>query len=479
MPAASPDPAAGLPGPPRILKKFAYLLSARWVRDALQGIFFIFLARQSSTTYGEFMLALSLGYILLMVSEFGLNLPLVSLLNRKDRAPGEALGQVTLLKGILLTLALLGALIFSFWQGYSPPLRRLVLLLAAAVALEAFANTFFVVLQVQGRQDIQGTIKAAASLLGLGYGIIALVLGAPPLAVAAYKLIETLINLASSLWLVLSQKQFRPTWPPLGRLGRTLRLGAVFALIEVASSIYNKANIFFLQRYAGADAVAQYSVTWGLVDTGSTMVSNLLLQAVLYPLFVRLWESDRNQVPRLAQNTARWLITAALLVMFFLYVESDRLVPTVFGSRYQEAAWLQKIMAPTVLFSFLHNLAAFLMISMQQSRLLLFFYLTGVVINLLWCSLVIPLTPLLGSALAMVVTKAGIATLTVGFCQWRLGLIQKKPLLFLTATALGGILLYLAAGPHLPRELAETLGLAPTLTLAFFWWRSERKGSSC
>ena len=44
------------------------------------------------------------------------------------------------------------------------------------------------------------------------------------MAVAAFKLIETLVNLAGGLWLVLSQRQFRPTWPPLGRLWRTLRL---------------------------------------------------------------------------------------------------------------------------------------------------------------------------------------------------------------------------------------------------------------
>ena len=60
MTAACPEGAAGGSGRYRILHKFAYLLSARWVRDALQSIFFIYLARHSTTTYGEFMLALGL-----------------------------------------------------------------------------------------------------------------------------------------------------------------------------------------------------------------------------------------------------------------------------------------------------------------------------------------------------------------------------------------------------------------------------------
>jgi O-antigen/teichoic acid export membrane protein len=474
MPAASPDQTAAQIGRHRILEKFAYLLSARWIRDALQAVFFIYLARHSTTTYGEFMLALGLGSILLLISDFGLNLPLVTTLSRKDRESGAALGQVTLLKGLLLILATLGAVVFVQWQGYGPPLRRLILLLAIAVALEAMSNTFFVALQVQGRQDLQGKIKALAAVLGFGYGLVGLLLGAPPLAVAAFKLIESLANLAGSLWLVLSQKQFRPTRPHLRHLWRTLRLGVVFALIEVTASIYNKANLFFLQRYAGSDAVAQYSVTWGLVDAISALVSTLLLQYVLYPLFVHLWETDRDQVPRLAQNTARWLLAAALLVMFFLFLESDRLITLIFGPRYHEAVWLQKVLVFTVVFAFLHNLAAFLMISMQLARLLLIFYLAGLGLNLLWCSLVIPLSPLLGSALAMVVTKGGVAALTVGFCQGRLGLLPKKSSLYLAATALAGVLLYLAAATRLPREVAEALALAPILGLAFYWWRSER-----
>lgn len=476
MPADTPNgPHPGSPGTHRILKKFAYLLSARWVRDALQAVFLIYLARHSSTTYGEFMLALGLGSILLLVAEFGLNLPLVTLLSRRDREPGEALGQVTLLKSVLLVLAAMGTLIFIHWQGYSPPLRRLMLLLAAGVALEALSNTFFVALQVQGRQDLQGKIKALAAALGFGYGLATLTLGTSPLVVAAFKLVETLANLGGGLWLILSRPQYRPTWPPLRRLWRTLRLGAIFALIEVAAIIYNKANLFFLQRYAGADAVAQYSVTWGVVEGVSTLVSSLLLQSILYPLFVRLWETDREQVPGLAQNTARWLLAAALVVMFFLFIESDRIITLLFGPRYPEAIWLQKILVTTVLFAFLHNLAAFLMISMGLSRLLLVFYLAGLVVNLLWCSLVIPLTPLLGSALAMVVTKGGVAALTVGFCQWRLGLIPRQPLLHLTLTALGGAILYLAASGHMLRGFAEALALAPTLVLAWYWWKSEKR----
>ena len=195
------NPSPSIPeesAPPRILQKFAYLLSARWVREALQAVFLIYLARVSATTYGEFMLAVGLGSILLLVAEFGLNLPLVSLLANKDGDPDAALTQVSLLKGVLLVLALIGVVGFMEWQGYSRPLKQVMFMLCLGLGLEALSNTFFVALEVRGRQDLQGKIKVVAAALGFGYGLIALALGAAPLVIAAFKLIESLVNLGGS-----------------------------------------------------------------------------------------------------------------------------------------------------------------------------------------------------------------------------------------------------------------------------------------
>ena len=182
-------------------------------------------------------------------------------------------------------------------------------------------------------------------------------------------------------------------------------------------------------------------------------------------------------MPRLAQNTARWLLTAALVVIFILFIESDRLIPLIFGPRYHEAVWLQKVLVVTVAFAFLHNLAALLMISMQLQGLLLTFYLAGLAINLLWCALVIPLTPLLGAALAMVVTKGGVAALSVGFCQWRLGLIPPKPSLRLALTALAGGLLYLTMPAACPGSWWKPWPWLPPWPWPFIGGSQESEGS--
>jgi O-antigen/teichoic acid export membrane protein len=463
------SPIPGENPPHRILRKFAYLLSARWLREAMIAVFFIILARRSATTYGEFMLAISLGAILLLVGEFGLNLPLVSLLHDKDREPGAVLGQVLLLKGVLLVGALVGSIAFFQWQGYSRDLQLVMLNISMGVALEALATTFFVAFQVEGRQDLEGRIKAVGAGVGVGYGLLTLILGASPLTISFFKIIETLIFIAAGAYLLLPRTPLR--WPSLRGFWAIAQRGLVFALIEISAIIYNKANLFFLQRYGGASAVAQYSVTNQTVDGFSGVVSGLLLQSVLFPLFVKLWDEDKTQVSRLAQNTARWLLVAALLLMFVLAVESDRLILLIYGPQYQDAVWLQKILVATIICGFLHNLAALLMVSMRRERLLLVFFLSGLVVNLLACNFLIPPLTLLGAALAIIITKVVVAALTISYCQRQLRFIPLESFFHMGVAALIGLAAYFLTRGFLLRGFAEALALTPILVLAWRWWR--------
>lgn len=458
-----------------IVKKIAYLLGARWFQEALQTLFFIYLARVSTATYGEFMMALGLGSIVLMVAEFGLNLPFVSLAAGSREQVSTVLSQVLILKAAFFILAMSGALVFIFWQDYSPALRRLLFLIGAGVALEAFASAFFVVFQVEGRQDLEAKIRTAGAALGFSYGLLALFLGAPPLVIAFFKLVDSVIKLAGSALVLIYRRQFRWFWPTLQKLKALIHLGLVFAVMEITASIYNKANLFFLQRYGGAEAVGQYSAAWQIVDGFSCLVSGLILQNVLYPMFVRLWNQDRPAVVPLAQNTARWLLVLALPLMFFLWAESDRLIPLIYGKNYTQAIWVQQYLVITIIIAFWHNLAVVLLLSMGREKLLLGFYLLGLMINLLWCSLVLPLSPLLGAALAMIITKGVVAILTVTTAQRRLKFLATRDLQHVAGALLIGVIIFFASKNLVPRGFVVLLTLIPFFVLGGSWWRTGTK----
>ena len=83
--------------------------------------------------------------------------------------------------------------------------------------------------------------------------------------------------------------------------------------------------------------------------------------------------------------------------------------------------------------------------------------------------------PLLGAALAMVLTKGGVACCTVSYCQRRIGLIPRGPLLQLGLAVAVGALFYLLGHNHLPRTATEALALAPVLAVAARWWLAGKK----
>jgi O-antigen/teichoic acid export membrane protein len=452
----------------RIFAKLASLLSARWFTEILQALFFIYLARISTSTYGEFMLAINLGTIIRLIAEFGLNVPLVGLLTQKDQDAKEFLTQVLVLKAGLLTLAYIGAVAFINWQNYASPLYEFALIISLGFGLDALSSTFFTALEVQGRQPQEGKIRAIAAFLGYGYGFAAVLWGAPPLAIALFKPIETTVNLIGGALTVGVKGLWR--WPTLAGLGSTLRRVLIFAVMEVTSILYNKANIFFLQKYAGSVGVAQYSATYQIIDGCSAIAATLILQSILFPLFVKFWDTDRQEVILLARASARWLLGAGLLLMLFLWAESDRIIPLIYGPHFSDAIWLQRYLVVTILFALLHNLAGFLLISMRLERFLVMVYIVGLAFNLVFCWLVIPTNLLWGAALAIILTKGGMALATFGFVQRRLKIFPLEDMLVVLASTLISLFLYWGCLFFLRRGWALLVAVLALLGLLHYFW---------
>ena len=452
------------------LKQFAYLLAARWLRDGVQAVFLLLLARHSVETYGNIMLAMSLGQILLFCSEFGINQHFMLLLASRRAAPSAVFRQITLLKGALLLVGSLGMTGFCLWQGYPRELLALVLIIGLSFGLDALVNSYYVVCQALGRQDVEGRLRGMAALLGYGMGILALLSGAGPLATALFKPLESLTALAGSLKML--ARSWRSASAPLwSAVWSTWRDTLPFTLMALAAILYNKLNIFFLQRYGGTQAVAQYSATWQLVDGISVLASGLLLGNVLFPVFTRLWVKDRDAFADKARTYTTLLSALALPVMFVLGVGSELLIGLLYGNMYAEAARVQPLLCLCVLIAFVHNLAYYLLLSMGRQKLVLYFFLAGLTVNAALCLLLMPSAPLDGAVWAIVGTKGFVALLTVGTCQRLLGLLSMRTTVIFALSATGAAALTYAGRLTGFSLTGETLALT---LLLFHLWRSYR-----
>jgi O-antigen/teichoic acid export membrane protein len=182
-----------------------------------------------------------------------------------------------------------------------------------------------------------------------------------------------------------------------------------------------------------------------------------------------MWHENREEFRKLAGQTARSLWAVALPVIYLLFVESDRILVFIYGPHYANASLAQRLLTPCVATAFLHNLAAYAMISMQRQRLLLWFYASGLAANLLLCIFLILPLKLEGAALALTLTKVWVAILTIGFFQYTTRPMHYRQWMLLLGTGCTAFGLWHGLGPYLPRELAELAGLAPLLMLLWHW----------
>ncbi|MCR5814746.1 MAG: oligosaccharide flippase family protein [Desulfovibrio sp.] len=452
-----------------IPKRLGYILGAQWTRDLSWTVFTILLARYSQEILGQIVLALTYGYLVKTVVDVGLNDYLLSSFARGKDHPRTLLGEVSWLKACVLLPVLLFLWYISGQQDYSGQLRLIVLCIACGFGLDAICDSFFALCQARGRQDVEMRIRIPAALIGIGFGIVCVLFKASPLLIAIYKPIESLLCLSFAT-LALHRNPFHGFGlSQLKDLARKMKSGLIFTGMAVCAMFYNKINVIFLKRYGGDAEVGGYGVAWEMVEGLATLVSGALLGKVIFPLLTKLWQENKAQFRRLAGQTARSLWAAALPVIFVICVESDRILPLIYGEQFQSAVPAQRLLTPCLATAFLHNLAAYAMIGMGRHVLLFFFYLSGLLVNIVCCFWLIPASPLAGCAMALTITKVWVAILTVSFFQVKARPMSGTQWLLMLLTALASAALYLLTLPHLPRECAEMLGLLPLLVLLWKW----------
>lgn len=453
-----------------IPQRLGYVIGAQWTRDVAWTAFTILLARQSPDTLGQIMLALSFGYLVRMVADVGLNDFLLSSFARREERPRLLLGEITWLKGALLLVALAATWLITGWQDYSFELRLTVMAIAGGLGLDGVTDSFFALCQARGRQDVEMRIRVPASLIGIGYGIAMVLLGASPIYIAFYKLVESVLLMGIACKALGRNPLAGINLNLMRDLARKWKNGIVFTCMAGCAMLYNKLNVFFLKSYGGDAAVGGYSVAWETVEGLSVLVSSALLGKVIFPLLARLWDENREAFCQLAGQTARSLWAAALPAIYILCVESDRILTFIYGPNYETAVTAQRLLTPCLATAFLHNLAAYAMIGMRRHHLLLGFYVSGLVVNVALCLWLVPIMPLEGAALALTGTKVWVAILTVSFFQYAaqpMSLRQWILMLSAIGAAVGAWWGLGMLGTH--RLVAEAAGLVPLLALLWRW----------
>jgi O-antigen/teichoic acid export membrane protein len=409
---ASAKPALS-PGIVRILAgRFGYVLCAQWGSSLLTGVFLILLARSGPELFGFFTLAMALGALVNLATDAGLKDYLVPLMSERRAHMRRILARAVFLQTILLLASLAALALLSLYLEYGPQKSAVSLLVSAGMGLSTAMQSFFVLCRIRGRQDTEMRITVPASFAGSLFGIVCLLLQAPPALLACFKLVE------STFMLILVGRALR--WRlgafPTGEICRVgeWRQGFSFTGIAVCGLLYNKLNMYVLDQHSGSYALGLYNAPWEIVDGLSVLISGALLAKVLFPHLAGQWQKDKAAFTHMCGIISGGLLLFGAVVTLILFFTGEKFLTLVYGADYLASAPLLYAQLPCLLASSLHNLAAYMLICMQRYRSLLLAYISGLACNMALCALCIPAHGAIGAAWAISGTKIWMAVCTVG-----------------------------------------------------------------
>ncbi len=425
----------------RVLRRFGHLVSAQGVEGITNAVFFLTLAWLNVDTFGMVMYAMAAGALVMKAVQFGLYVPLVTDWGRTDehRIP-NLLFRANLIKLVLLapTLAAVGAAVT--YLGLPHEMAWVVMVVSLGSAAEAFSETFFADFRMRGRQDQEAKIKMIASVLSYSYGFLTALSGFGPVAISFFKVVSGVMRLTLCAVVFLRRYVVRfPSLPTWAETWPLFKAASVLAVIDALGILYNKTNIFFLEKTAGVKGVAYYSATWNIVDTLSVTVSQNLLAWVLFPVLASIWLEKQKAAGQLVRSSALWLTVTAFPIMFALHRGADLIIGVAYPDEYSDAIWMQKLLVWTIFLSFQSNLFCHVMMVAGAIKTLLYFYVGAALVNLGLNLSLVPSRGMLGACWVIIFTKLLMTILAFSYCQIRFRWFRWSDLLFpvgLVATSL-------------------------------------------
>jgi O-antigen/teichoic acid export membrane protein len=233
---------------------------------------------------------------------------------------------------------------------------------------------------------------AAALWIGLGLGGFA---GAQLVAV-------TVVACGAGAWLR-GTVHAAGVAPPADAIGRLLAQSWPLGLAILVSIAYTRLPTFLLDAWLGAAAVGQFGVAQRLVEPAALIPAATM--AAVFPAALREDAQRTRGGWPLRRRAAWWLAALGAIAALVGVVAGNSLIAWLYGSLYAGAAAPFRILAATVVLTFVNYALTHYLVSFDRQRTLLACNLAVFATAAVACAVLVPRAGLAGAALAMTIAE--------------------------------------------------------------------------
>lgn len=415
--------------------------------------------------FGKFTFALALVTTVSLLSDFGVTTLVKRTVARHPEQADHHFGNLTTLKFILSSLAILISIGAVFLIRPERDVRFIVCVLSVAAALKSLKMVPVTFFQALERFDLYAFSYVFHNFGFFLFGTIALWYGAG--LVTFVCLFTTFKVLDTAISYILAQRVIGKTSPRFDfNFMKQLQIDALpLGMYVLINEIYSYADTILLSVMRSDVEVGWYNGAYKIFEGLS--VFPLILSQAMSPQLSRLYKTEVKAHQALAAKTIKFGVIAAVLVLLSGITVGKDLILFLFGPAYMESIPVFDILLFTFFFVFLNMIFQMILITIDRQRVMPWMGIAGFGTILFACFLLIPIYGHLGAAIAFLASEFVLFIVGI-FFLYRF-CFQSWFLWSATKPILSGILIFGSLSIfHVEKQFAHVFLIIPSYLLLLF-----------
>lgn len=384
--------------------------------------------------FGILSFAISFTGIFCLFADIGLKTLTTREISRDESLAGKYLGNIFVLKVILVTVTfvLIATTIKLF--GYPEQTIKVVYIITASFLLRSFTDMFYSIFQALEKMEYISAGRFIDSILMLAGALIAIELNLEIISFVTIYLFTNTIALAYSGLICLRKFVMPQIEVDLHFWKQIIRESLPFWLTSVFAIIYFRIDIVMLSVMNGDVVVGWYAAPYRLIDALSILPSVIMI--VMYPIFSKYHINSKESLNVAFKKSIKMLIIIAIPIGIGTTLLAEEIILLIYGNEFVPSVIALKILIWASVLSFINYTPVTLLNSTNRQRNLMVFTCIGAIVNIALNFLLIPMMSYVGAGIATVITELIVGSLMI----YEINKFQKKSLSNLHITVAKSIL---------------------------------------
>lgn len=387
-----------------ILKNSGFLGFSRISGRIFYFLLFILIGRYlGPLDLGKFSFALSFVAIFFLINDLGISILAVREVSQDKSCTQRYLGNLIILKLLLVSLAFLAAFMVINLMGYPKEMIAIVLLLGLASLLNNFSLSLRWIFQAYQKLEYESLIFLTQNVGYFILGFLALLLNQGIIGIGYSQIVVGILIVFFS-WFIVNRKIHRikiemnlPFWKSL------LKRSVPFALMLIFTSLYLNTDTILLSLFKGEHTVGIYNAANRLAIAGRMFPGVLI--AALFPVMSKLSKISKAELKRILEKSLALVLCLALPLSLAITFLSEKIILFFYGQKFASSASVLQIVIWGLFCMSLSVVLGYTLISMEKQKIYTLITGLGLGVNLVLNLSLIPGLAQIGSSIAILTTE--------------------------------------------------------------------------